>query len=158
VVVIPAADAERISTWAEAHRAVLIPDDVASARDPREVDLDLLRTDLLFHPGLHTVADFVAAARARMELRSLESQLRDLAAFGLQASAPAVRALARPGVSFDELTDVDDTTLPVGVSKLCGAPDLAPDEVWPSHPPGRPLDFVGQLDLAALPVAIPPPW
>ena len=46
-------------------------------------------------------------------------------------------------------TSPDD--LPIGASKIGGAPDLPDDDPWPTDPQGRALSFVAQLDLATLP-------
>lgn len=42
----------------------------------------------------------------------------------------------------------DDQEIPVGASKLGGAPDLPPNEQWPYWKEGEPLSFICQLNLA----------
>lgn len=42
----------------------------------------------------------------------------------------------------------DDQEIPVGASKLGGAPDLPPNEQWPYWKVGEPLSFICQLNLA----------
>ncbi|MCQ3931963.1 MAG: hypothetical protein DPW16_16040 [Chloroflexi bacterium] len=42
----------------------------------------------------------------------------------------------------------DDHEIPVGASKLGGAPDLPPNEQWPYWKVGEPLSFICQLNLA----------
>jgi uncharacterized protein YwqG len=44
---------------------------------------------------------------------------------------------------------VDELTLPLGASKIGGAPELPPDAAWPDAN-GQPLPFVAQINLASL--------
>lgn len=61
-----------------------------------------------------------------------------------------VRRAARPSLRAFDATRVR-TGRNGGRSKLGGMPDVPPDFVWPTFK-GKPLAFVGQLDLAALAV------
>src|SRR5438034_4781999 len=55
-------------------------------------------------------------------------------------------ALAKPSIRIYP-TPVDETSLPIGTSKVGGLPDLPPDLVWPEFK-GLPQSFVAQFRLA----------
>lgn len=60
----------------------------------------------------------------------------------------AVLTLAQPAIRLD-LTRVDDEAeLPLGASKVGGAPDLPPDTAWPTTSAGQLLPFIAQIRLA----------
>ncbi|HEX8983473.1 MAG TPA: YwqG family protein [Ktedonobacterales bacterium] len=71
-----------------------------------------------------------------------------LRANNLTRMVDAVLALAQPAIRLD-LTRVDDAAeLPLGASKVGGAPDLPPDAAWPATSAGQLLPFIAQLRLA----------
>jgi len=55
-------------------------------------------------------------------------------------------ALAKPSIRIYP-TPVDETSLPIGTSKVGGLPDLPPDLVWPEFK-GLPQSFIAQFRLA----------
>ena len=65
----------------------------------------------------------------------------------LALALDALLRRARPELEL-HLTPDD---VPVGASKIGGAPDLPDDASWPVDRDARPLSFVAQLDLASLP-------
>ena len=69
--------------------------------------------------------------------------LEELRGVDLEAHASL---LIQPSIRFIAARDVA-TPFELGTSKLGGAPDLPPGTAWPEHD-GRPLAFVGQIDLA----------
>lgn len=73
-----------------------------------------------------------------------------LEAAGLgSASARALALLEEPVIRLKRRA-AGKTSLPLGVSRLGGTPDAPRSFEWPKRE-GRPLRFVAQLDLAALP-------
>lgn len=69
-----------------------------------------------------------------------------VAAHGLARVEAALDAVALPAIGL--LAEVmEQSTLPLGCSKMGGQPDLAPGTVWPVWN-GAPLAFLAQLDLA----------
>ncbi len=72
-----------------------------------------------------------------------ENLTRAIAEHGLEAAAGAIRALALPSTRL-AATPWSDETLPVGASKLGGAPDLPAGHTWPQRQ-DRPLAFVAQI-------------
>lgn len=57
----------------------------------------------------------------------------------------ALIALLKPAIGLDA-TRTDDAEIADGASKFGGAPDVPLDFEWPMHE-GRPLDFMGQINL-----------
>lgn len=86
-----------------------------------------------------------------MRPRTRDALADALRALGVSDTHRAVLLThARPEIEL-ALAPADTDALPLGASRVGGAPDL-PDEVpWPADRAGRPLSFVAQLDLAALP-------
>jgi uncharacterized protein YwqG len=68
-----------------------------------------------------------------------------LARRGLGHRVPAILRVTRPCVWLETCRD-DDAQLPVGTSKLGGAPDLPPAVTWPTWHE-RPLAFLAQIRL-----------
>lgn len=60
----------------------------------------------------------------------------------------AVLALAQPAIHLDLTRMEDESELPLGASKVGGAPDLPPDAAWPTTSAGQPLPFIAQIRLA----------
>ena len=71
------------------------------------------------------------------------SLVEELRAVGLEHHAAL---LIEPSIRFVAARDISKS-FAVGASKLGGVPDLPADVEWPHHE-GRPLAFVGQIDLA----------
>jgi|SRR5579859_4243044 len=69
---------------------------------------------------------------------------------GLSRVASQLKALALPSIRLVRRATQDEL-LPIGVSKLGGAPDLAPEVAWPTWN-GMPLAFVAQINLAEVPI------
>lgn len=65
----------------------------------------------------------------------------------LAAQADAIMALAVPAVKMNTYL-VEDDDLPLGASRMGGAPDLPRDAPWPENK-GRPIEFLIQIDFAA---------
>ena len=79
---------------------------------------------------------------------SRDALARALDALGIaDAHRDALLTHARPEVALTLAPD----DVPVGASKIGGAPDLPDDASWPVDRDARPLSFVAQLDLASLP-------
>ena len=84
---------------------------------------------------------------------SLEILLRDaLARHDLAVRYDEIRPFARLAFLM-RVSPVDDSsTVPIGVSRLGGSPDLPADGQWARHPDDDLLlDFIGQINLAQLP-------
>jgi uncharacterized protein YwqG len=88
--------------------------------------------------------------------RSGEENLR-LAAneVGLEAKLETIRDASLPSIRLVAEAASDDE-IPIGASKLGGAPDLAPGVEWPCNAAGAPLSFVAQVDLSAAPPSLLP--
>jgi uncharacterized protein (TIGR02996 family) len=85
----------------------------------------------------------------------LEEQL---AKHGKEPWASAVRQLAKPGI-YAKTKQNSGKSLPTGVSKFGGLPDLPPDTEWPESESG-PAAFIAQWnleELAVSPMAMPLP-
>lgn len=67
---------------------------------------------------------------------------------GLDHRLDALEAVVRRSVRMLTIT-APEQDLPLGSSKLGGAPDLPPHVAWPTRR-GRPLSFIGQINLADL--------
>lgn len=90
-----------------------------------------------------------AVRQVEAQARSDEENLaRAIAEHGLDAHADVVRALARPSVRL-VASRADDAAIPVGATKIGGAPDLPADFAWPTRA-GRRLAFVAQIAFAQL--------
>lgn len=66
----------------------------------------------------------------------------------LAARADEVMALAQPAVKMNTYL-VEDGDLPLGASRMGVAPDLPPGVPWPENK-GRPVEFLAQIDFAAV--------
>lgn len=76
---------------------------------------------------------------------ALVDQLR---ANGLARVVDGVLRLAQPAMRLD-LTRVEaEAALPIGASKVGGAPDLPADMPWPTADDGAPLPFIAQIRLS----------
>jgi uncharacterized protein YwqG len=80
-----------------------------------------------------------------MTMPSIETRLREA---GLERIAAPLAALARPCVHLLS-RPMDDEEIPVGTSKLGGAPDLPEGTGWPEWK-GAPLAFLLQANLGTL--------
>lgn len=60
----------------------------------------------------------------------------------------AIMKLAVPAVKMNTYL-VEEGDLPLGASRMGGAPDLPPGSVWPENK-GRPAEFLVQIDFAAV--------
>ncbi|MDC0673945.1 YwqG family protein [Nannocystis radixulma] len=113
---------------------------------------DLLADDALEHADEFAAALGDPARLAAMNEAAGEAAWRDeLAALGLAEHAAEVRALARPALRLhlDPDEEDDDSTCPMGQTRLGGEPDLPPSCAWPEVD-GVLLTFVAQFDLAEL--------
>jgi uncharacterized protein YwqG len=78
-----------------------------------------------------------------------EAEIRKIIeASPLAARADDIMALAVPAVKMNTYLVDDDDDLPLGASRMGGAPDLPPEAVWPTTK-GRPIEFLVQIDFAA---------
>jgi hypothetical protein len=93
----------------------------------------------------HAVAVRQVAAMARSDDENLAIAIHE---HGLDGYADAIRALARPSVRL-VATKADDATIPIGASKIGGAPDLPAYFKWPMRE-GRRLAFIAQIELTDL--------
>ena len=73
-----------------------------------------------------------------------------LRASGLARVADDLLALAQPAIHLDLRRVDDEATLPLGGSKVGGAPDLPADVGWPATGDGQPLPFIAQMRLAEI--------
>ena len=71
-----------------------------------------------------------------------------LRANGLGRVVDDVLWLTRPAIRLDLTRVEDEADLPLGASKVGGAPDLPADTPWPTSDDGAPLPFIAQLHLA----------
>ncbi len=78
-----------------------------------------------------------------MTLDEIREALR---AAGLERLADVAERLTLPAIRIQPMM-VDEDTIPIGVSKLGGCPDLPPDMAWPERE-GKPLGFLAQFNLA----------
>lgn len=75
-------------------------------------------------------------------------QLLDLARqHSLDADAERIADLAQPAIHIQRQRVADESVIPVGASKLGGAPDVPAGFVWP-HDGGKPLTFLAQFRLS----------
>lgn len=79
-------------------------------------------------------------ARTREELR------RELSGLGPPEAVEVLMALARDCILLRR-ERCDDADIPIGASKIGGAPDVPPDFVWPQGV-YDPMSFLAQIDLA----------
>lgn len=80
---------------------------------------------------------------------------QQLLAHDLRQHMNSLQTLALPCLRFT-LEPVAEDACPLGASRFGGRPDLPGDALWPQRR-GRPLDFLFQLNLAALPhLPLPP--
>lgn len=78
-----------------------------------------------------------------------EAEIRKIVeASPLAAHSDEIMALAIPAVKMNSFL-VEDGDLPLGASRMGGAPDLPPGTPWPENK-GRPADFLAQIDFAAV--------
>lgn len=91
----------------------------------------------------HAAAARQLAAMTRSDEENLAIAIHE---HGLDAHADAIRALARPSVRL-VATKADDATIPVGATKIGGAPDLPAYFKWPMRE-GRRLAFIDATDPA----------
>jgi uncharacterized protein YwqG len=61
----------------------------------------------------------------------------------------AIHKLLRPAIVI-RTSKSSDAKLPLGATKIGGAPDLSPDVAWPCYKNGRLLAFLAQFDLAEI--------
>src|SRR4051812_30593101 len=76
-----------------------------------------------------------------------------LGELGLGRHAEALTALARPAVRCRFRTAAE-RRIGCGESKLGGSPDLPAGVSWPAGPDAVPLSFLGQFNLAEVPVVV----
>src|SRR5262249_37406752 len=76
-----------------------------------------------------------------------ESLQERLIAAGLGRAANDIIGLAMPSIRMACERSTDQTKLPLGGSRLGGAPDLPPGRSWPVWQ-GSPMAFIGQVKLA----------
>src|SRR5262249_3660385 len=68
--------------------------------------------------------------------------------FGFARRRAQIEALVEPALLLTT-TEAKESTVPLGASKVGGRPDLPAGANWPLHSSGKPLAFLGQIDLAA---------
>jgi uncharacterized protein YwqG len=69
---------------------------------------------------------------------------------GLGEKWPIFEKYLKPEIRI-ELTRVDESQIPIGISKIGGRPDLPSSTPWPSEPNEVPLSFLAQFNLSELP-------
>ncbi len=85
----------------------------------------------------------------RLEDTALTTALAErLRANGLGRVVDAVLALAQPAIKPILTRVEDEADIPLGASKVGGAPDLPPTVEWPTTTSGQLLPFLAQLRLA----------
>jgi uncharacterized protein YwqG len=87
------------------------------------------------------------AADQRTDRQNLELAIREV---GLAGASAAILRAARPSLRLVP-SRVSDTRIPIGRTKIGGAPDLPRAHAWPRRNDGRPLAFLAQLALADVP-------
>jgi len=80
---------------------------------------------------------------------------RLIAKHGLSKYRENLLSLAAPGLKL-KTKPLGSKSLPRGATKLGGAPDVPPGFLWPKRR-GRPLAFIGQIDLRASRAVVPWP-
>jgi uncharacterized protein YwqG len=84
-----------------------------------------------------------------METSVLQEKLRkSIENAGLVRISENLLAVAQPAVLF-ELSPGDELEIPIGDSKIGGAPDLPSDYQWPQWK-NKPMGFIGQVNLATV--------
>ncbi len=78
--------------------------------------------------------------------KTIDDYVERLEHIGLQSHAAGLVALARPSIGLRS-ERVDESEMPIGVSRLGGKPDVPADFEWPVYD-GLPQSFIGQINLA----------
>jgi len=74
---------------------------------------------------------------------------------GLGHHRKAIAAVALPSIELVPASErEDEQELPLGRSKLGGAPDLPPEFSWPHNSAGQPLSFLAQIQCSDLPARV----
>jgi len=76
----------------------------------------------------------------------LDEQILSLLRTKLPRVSGEIERLMRSSIRL-KTRPVDETTLPLGASRIGGAPDLPPEIEWPEWK-GKPLSFIAQIHLA----------
>lgn len=87
-----------------------------------------------------------------MGMLDLDDYARRVRDAGLGHRLEALLAAVRPSVRLEP--QPSDPDADVGRSHLWGCPDLPSDVPWPTHPDGRPLVFIAQINLAEMPLEV----